>query len=389
MSWWNRENLKTYDALICDGAVRSGKTLCMVTGFFLWSMANFNGQVFALCGKTISSLRRNVTIHLPQWLGSVLEFTEHRADNRITVRCGNTQNTYYLFGGQDEGAAALIQGITLAGVLLDEVVLMPRSFVEQACARCSVSGSKMWFSCNPGSPEHWFYKEWILKAGSKNALYLHFTMEDNPSLEEKIRRRYESLYTGHFYRRFVQGQWCGAEGLVYEFDKELHIARELPQGGRYFISVDYGTLNPFSAGLWCIAEGKAFRMGEFYYNGRETGRLRTDEEYCEDILRLAGGNPIEAVIVDPSASSFITALRRRGMRVRRAKNAVVPGIGTVTKLLREGRLLIAPGCRDCIREFSQYCWEESGDNPKKENDHAMDEVRYFCHTVMGREGSAA
>ena len=225
----------------------------------------------------------------------------------------------------------------------------------------------------------------ILGAKGRNALHLHFTMEDNPSLSPEIRQRYERLFTGHFSRRYVQGQWCGGAGLVYEFDRERHIARQLPQSGRYFISVDYGTLNPFSAGLWCIAEGKAWRVREFYYNGREQGRLRTDEEYCQDILRLAGGVYVEAVIVDPSASSFITALRRRGLRVRRAKNAVNPGIGTVTRLLREGRLVIGESCRDCIREFSQYCWEDTGDCPRKENDHAMDEVRYFCHTVMCRE----
>ncbi|MFR4757716.1 MAG: hypothetical protein ACLT9P_06070 [Evtepia gabavorous] len=81
----------------------------------------------------------------------------------MKIRCGGVENTYFLFGGKDEGSAALIQGVTLAGVLLDEVALMPRSFVEQACARCSVTGAKFWFSCNPAGPGHWFYREWICK----------------------------------------------------------------------------------------------------------------------------------------------------------------------------------------------------------------------------------
>ncbi|MCD8026472.1 MAG: phage terminase large subunit [Clostridiales bacterium] len=94
-------------------------------------------------------------------------------------------------------------------MLFDEVALMPRTFVEQALARCSVPGSKFWFNCNPEYPEHWFYTEWIKQAEEKNALYLHFTMDDNPSLEEDVKRRYESLYSGVFYERFVRGQVDG------------------------------------------------------------------------------------------------------------------------------------------------------------------------------------
>ena len=171
------------------------------------------------------------------------------------------------------------------GVLFDEVALMPRSFVEQALARCSVSGSRFWFNCNPESPNHWFYKEWVCKAKEKGALRLHFTMGDNPGLEQSIRKRYETLYTGVFHRRYVLGQWCVAEGLVYDFQPEKYVTDRLPEGGRYFISVDYGTQNPFSAGLWCVSRGKAYRLREFYHNGREKGAM-TDEEYYEALCDL-------------------------------------------------------------------------------------------------------
>lgn len=389
MTWWNRPGLKHYDAIICDGAVRSGKTVCMVVGFFLWSMASFDGKVFALCGKTIASLRRNVVLHLQHWLGGVLEITEHRSDNRLEVRSPDgRKNTYFLFGGQDESSYMLIQGITLAGALLDEAVLMPRSFVEQTCARCSEPGSRLWFNCNPGSAEHWFYKEWLEKASQKNALHLHFTMEDNPGLDPKVRARYQRMYTGHFYRRYVLGQWCGAEGLVYDFDPQRHVTKHLPDAGRYYISVDYGTQNPFSAGLWCVARGQAVRLREYYYNGRAQGRMQTDEEYHQALVTLAGELPVEQVIVDPSAASFIAVLRRHGLfRVRRAKNEVLPGIQLVAQLLRSGRLQLSPECTDAIREFSLYSWQESGaqDQPIKENDHAMDDIRYFCMTVMRRQ----
>ena len=162
MMWWQQPRFRNRDALICDGAIRSGKTMCMADGFVLWSMASFSGQKFALCGKTIESLRRNVILNLWDWLPPDLRIVEKRAENKLVISDGTgRENTYFLFGGRDESSYMLIQGITLAGVLLDEVALQPRSFVEQALARCSVEGSKFWFNCNPAGPEHWFYKNWL------------------------------------------------------------------------------------------------------------------------------------------------------------------------------------------------------------------------------------
>lgn len=390
-TWWNRPRFRDREAVICDGAVRSGKTVCMADGFFLWSMSQFDGQTFGICGKTIASLRRNIVMKLPDWLeGTGLQLIERRGENKIIVTCGNRTNTYFLFGGQDESSYMLIQGITLAGVLLDEVALMPRSFVEQACARCSVPGSKLWFNCNPEGPQHWFYKEWILKCKEKNALRIHFTMADNLALDPQIRRRYETLYSGVFYRRYILGEWCVAEGLVYQFDKEKHTIKiqnmeTLEKYGCWYISVDYGTLNPFSAGLWCMYGGRAIRVKEYYYSGRSSSNTLTDEEYYSELEKLAGGLDIQAVIVDPSAASFIATIRRHGrFSVRKAKNNVLPGIRITASLLREGLLQIGESCEDTIREFGLYRWDDKGETDRviKENDHAMDDIRYFCATVL-------
>ena len=390
MTWWNRPKIRSFDGIICDGSVRSGKTLAMTLGFFLWSMATTRGKVYGICGKTIGSLRRNMIVHLADWLGGLFQITEHRSENKLILTDpSGRENIYYLFGGQDEGACQLIQGITLAGVLMDEVVLMPRSFVEQACARCSEPGSKLWFNCNPEGPEHWFYKEWILHSHAKRMLHLHFTMEDNPGLEENIKRRYERLYSGVFYRRFVLGHWCMAEGLVYDFDPDRHIStqfdrlrQKMPPDGKFFISVDYGTQNPFSAGLWLVTKGKAYRLREFYHDGRATGKTLTDQEYCDALEKLAGQLPVEQVVIDPSASSMIAALRKRGrFRIRKAKNRVLPGIRLVQSLLATEVLQFSPDCVDSIREFGLYRWAE-GDVPLKENDHAMDDIRYFCSTIL-------
>ncbi len=392
-TWWNRPRFRDREAIICDGAVRSGKTVCMADGFLLWSMARFNGQTFGICGKTIASLRRNIVMNLQDWLsGTGLQIEEKRSENKLIVTYGERSNTYFLFGGQDESSYMLIQGITLAGVLLDEVALMPRSFVEQACARCSVPGSKMWFNCNPAGPEHWFYKEWVLKCKEKNALHVHFTMDDNLALDPAIKRRYETLYTGVFYRRYVLGEWCMAEGLIYQFDQDANCITELPEEliegyGMWYISCDYGTLNPFSAGLWWVYQSKAIRVAEYYYSGRSSSVQKTDEEYYQELEKLAGDRLISAVIVDPSAASFIVTIRKHGrFAVRKARNEVLPGIRLVATMLKAGVIKIGANCTDAIREFGLYHWDEKGevDKPIKENDHAMDDIRYFCATIMRR-----
>lgn len=387
MVWWSQDKFRDRDGIICDGSIRSGKTVAMTAGFFMWLSHEFNGYVFAVCGKTIESLRRNMIMHLREWLPDDMQITERRAENKITIRCNGNENTVFLFGGRDESSYSLVQGITLAGVLFDEVALMPRSFVEQAMGRCSVEGSKMWFNCNPEGPEHWFYKEWICKAKERNFLHLHFTMADNLSLSDKIRERYEMMFTGVFYKRYILGEWCVAEGLVYDFFGEDQITDDKPKYGEYCISVDYGTLNPFSAGLWCWDGEKATRVDEYYYSGRDEKSQKTDEEYYAELEKLAGNHDIYRVIVDPSAASFIECIRRHGrFSVRKANNDVLDGIRITSRLLKGGYVKIHRDCKDCIREFRLYRWDEkqTSDKPIKENDHAMDETRYYCATMLKR-----
>ena len=384
MLWWQ----KNYDAIICDGAVRSGKTFCMGVAFLLWAMTCFHGRQFALCGKTIGALRRNLLYDaLPEVERVGVRCEERRSENSFTLRWGGRSNRFLLFGGQDEGSAALIQGVTLAGLLLDEAALMPRSFVEQACARCSVPGSKLWFNCNPEGPEHWFYREWILKAEERRALYLHFTMEDNPGLDEAVRERYQRLYSGIFYRRFVLGEWVTAEGRVYDFFDRRRDAAPVPPGRMeaWRVSVDYGTVNPTSMGLWGRRNGVWYRVKEFYYDSRREGRQKTDAEYVRDLRTLCGGKRVERVIVDPSAASFLAALRKAGFPVKAADNRVLDGIRVTAGMLREGKIILCEPCEDCLREMGLYCWESGKEVPRKENDHAMDELRYFAMDLQREE----
>lgn len=380
-----------YNALICDGAIRSGKTSLMTIAFVDDAMRRYDGQRFAICGKSVDSAVKNIIIPYMQvdWVTSQYQVTWKRTDKVMVVNDGEHENVFEVFGGKDEGSFMLIQGRTLAGVLLDEVALQPRSFVEQALARCSIAGSRLWFNCNPGPPSHWFYQEWIKKAGEKNALHLHFLLDDNPALAPEIVQRYKSMYAGVFYRRYILGEWCVADGLVYPmFDKAKHVATEQHSGGVYYISIDYGTLNPTAMGLWQLRNGKAVMLKEYYYDGRKQKRQKTDEEYADDLEAFAEGHQIERVIVDPSAASFKETLRRRGkFAVMDANNAVLDGIRLTGSLLLAGRILFDASCENTFDEFGSYCWDEKKETDAvvKESDHAMDMIRYFIYTIMRRE----
>lgn len=420
LNWWCKDSpVKNMDGIIADGAIRSGKTISMSLSFVMWAMSTFEGQNFAMCGKTIGSFRRNVLFWLKLMLRSRgYSVTDHRADNLFIVRRNGIENYFYIFGGKDESSQDLIQGITLAGVFFDEVALMPESFVNQATGRCSVTGSKFWFNCNPDGPYHWFKVNWIDKAigylgkkkteeikkaaakegkehGLKNLLYLHFTMDDNLSLSEEIKARYRSMYTGVFFKRYILGLWAIAEGIIYDmFSEEKHVQdirkffQILVSGGRY-VSCDYGTQNATVFLLWNKGrDGKWYCIREYYYSGRDKGKQKTDSEYADDLKEWLEGTKIKAVIVDPSAASFIAELRKRGYKVLKAKNDVLDGIRLVGMLLNLEQLVFASSCVNTIKEFASYIWDDKAlergeDKPIKQHDHSCDAVRYFVSTILG------
>lgn len=379
---------KDYDALICDGAIRSGKTIFMTLAFIDDAMRRYHQQRFGICGKSVDSAIKNVIMPYMQlgYAKDKYQIRWRRTDKVLIIARGKRENIFEVFGGKDESSYTLIQGRTLAGVLMDEVALMPRSFVEQAIARCSVEGSRLWFNCNPDSPVHWFHREWVEKASEHHALHLHFTMEDNPSLSKHIIDRYKSMYSGIFYKRYILGEWCAADGLIYEFGED-YITDDVPNGGEYYISIDYGTLNPFSAGLWCVRGAQAVRIAEYYYDGRASQTLKTDEDYCAAVAALSDGYRINKVVVDPSAASFITALRKKGYHVVQADNNVLDGIRRVAVFLKNGNIKIHRSCSDTITEFGLYRWDERATEDKviKEHDHAMDDIRYFCNTILKKK----
>lgn len=385
-----------YDAIIADGAVRSGKTSVMVLSFFLWGMNNFSDCAFAFCGKSIKAAERNIIKPFLRikYLKEQFSIQYNRVDHVIVARRGSRENYFYVFGGKDESSADLIQGITLAGVLLDEVALMPRSFVEQALARCSVKGSKLWFNCNPEGPEHWFRKEWILKSEKRKALHLHFVMDDNPSLDEEIKARYRAMFSGVFYERFILGRWVMSEGLIYDmFDPDKHTYTQGPPSlhfsGTRTIACDYGTTNPTVFLDIYDHDGTIYVDREYRWDSRDQdagGRQKTDEEYADDMEAFMGKNPC-AILVDPSAASFIAALRRRGLYVIPADNEVLDGIRRTATQIKQGKLLIHKrNCAGLLGELGTYLWDEKScklgvDKPLKERDHGPDALRYFVNSL--------
>lgn len=391
-----------YTALICDGAVRSGKTMCMSFAFLTWGMSNFNGMNFGICGKTVQSAERNVLRPLTAltYVKENYSVKYNSSKHFLTVSRGDVTNYFYIFGGKDESSYELVQGITLAGVLLDEVALMPQSFVNQALARCSVENSKKWFNCNPENPSHWFYQEWILHPEEKKAKFLHFLMPDNPSLSEEKLAEYESMYKGTFYRRYILGEWVRAEGLVYpDFNPDVHCIDKWDKRGQYYISCDYGTTNPTVFLLWRVnwnlpKEQRIVLVKEYYYDSRaeeNNHKQKTDDEYYKDLCKFATGYTIERLIIDPSAASFKALIRQKGQFMTKdAENDVINGIRFTGNMLMSGQVRFNRQCKDIQAEFGAYSWDDSKseDTVIKENDHAMDAMRYFFYTIIRKNVKA-
>lgn len=419
LNWWTKSSpVKDMDGIIADGAIRSGKTVSMSLSFVFWAMSSFNGQNFIMAGKTISSFQRNVLTNLKMMLRSrgyhCIHHLSGETPNMLEVTKGKVTNYFHIFGGKDEGSQELVQGITAAGAFFDEVALMPESFVNQATGRCSVTGSKFWFNCNPAGPMHWFKTGWInkcigylgrkkaeeLRAANKedkNILYLHFTMDDNLSLDEVIKKRYRSLYAGVFFLRYIEGLWAVAEGLIYTmFTKSVNIYDDetRPKGLEYLstrtISLDYGTTNP-CVFLDIYDDGDTIWVDrEYRWDSRvEKEGQKTDSQYGDDMVTFMGDNPdLQCdIIADPSAASFIAELKGRGYIAKPADNEVLDGIRVVAALFQSGKIKVHKRCEGLITEIRSYVWDDKAaqhgdEKPVKQLDHGPDALRYFCMTKL-------
>ncbi|MDR3598741.1 PBSX family phage terminase large subunit [Clostridium sp.] len=413
LNWWTKESpVKDADGIIADGAIRSGKTLSMSLSFVMWAMEKFNGQNFAMCGKTVGSFRRNVWF----WLRIMLlsrgyRYTDHKTDNYIEIIKNGKVNYFYIFGGKDEASQDLIQGITTAGIFFDEVALMPESFVNQGTGRCSVDGSAFWFNCNPNGPLHWFKTNWIDKATGylskseqeelkrqdiklKNILYLHFTMDDNLSLSKKIKQRYKSQYIGVFFKRYILGLWVMAEGAIFDmWNEENEITEEqLPadvKSNPRYITIDYGTTNPMVF-LDAYDDGDTlWFLREYYFDSKVEQYQKTDKQYADDLVKFIEDGPHPRyIILDPSAASFKAELRSRGLRVKDADNEVSDGIRMTATMISQRKIkMVKTKCKRSIGDITSYIWDEKAaqrgeEKPVKVADHGADGTRYLVKTII-------
>lgn len=401
LNWWTDTSpVKDMVGIIADGAIRSGKTVSMSLSFVFWAMSAFSDQIFIMAGKTVGSFRRNVLdTLLPMLRSRGYTVDEYRSDNLLVISRGKVTNYFYVFGGKDEGSQDLVQGLTAAGGFFDEVALMPESFVNQAVARCSVTGRKLFFNCNPGSPIHWFKVNWIDKRKQKKLLYLHFEMDDNLSLSEEIKKAYRSMYVGVFYLRFIKGLWRAAEGLIYTMFTDANLYDQLDERTRHIsskvIAVDYGTTNPCvfletwddGETIWVEREYRWDSRSE--EARRSANPQKTDAQYADDMAVFMGDRPADQclIIVDPSAASFIQELRSRGWVVKEADNEVLDGIRKVGALYAKRQIRInRNNCKGLISETQSYVWDDKAtergeEKPVKQLDHGPDALRYRVNAL--------
>lgn len=385
MKLWQQDKLRRINLL--EGSVRSGKTWISLVLWAFWVATSPANGNYLMVAKTLTSLRRNC-LDLLQTLVGTKHFTYSlsKKEGRLFGRL------IYLEGVNDARAESKIRGMTLHGAYCDELTLFSEDFFSMLLSRLSQSNAKLIATTNPDSPYHWLMKKYINRKDELDMLVLKFLIDDNPYLDASYIANLKKEYTGVFYDRFIRGLWVVAEGLIYPDAAEGKYTLKtdpLKKYSEYYISIDYGTLNPCSMGLWGFSDGVWYRIKEYYHSGRESRQQLTDEEYYKKLTELAGDLPIRSVIIDPSAASFITTIRRHGkFYVRPANNAVLDGIRATAAALQQGKIKIYDCCTNLISEFSAYRWDEKSvdDKPIKESDHACDETRYFVSTVLGAPG---
>lgn len=378
-----------YEALICDGAIRSGKTAFMMLSFVDDAMRRYDGQLFGICGKTVDGTNKNLIQPYTRltYAKDRYRISWRRTDKLLIVSDGKHENMFEVFGGKDEGSFALIQGRTLAGVLLDEVALQPRSFVEQACARCSVEGSKLWFNCNPASPKHWFYTEWIRQLEKHNAVRLHFLLEDNPSLSEQIVNRYKSMYTGVFYDRYIAGKWAAAEGLVYRTfadDPDRYLIDDadeyLKAGGKtvgaVMVGVDFGgtkSATTMKAVLITRNAGEVIVAHEKHIT-KEIDPLQLSEEYAAFVREVSSRWGVSQTRADSAEQILIRGLKGTALKEKlrtEIKNAmkrpILDRIRMTNLLFAQDRIRICRSCTHMIEAFSDAVYDEKHEDERLDN----------------------
>lgn len=380
---------------ILDGSVRSGKTFITNLAWCIFVLESEH-DVFLMSGESTDSLYRNVISDILFILGNdkAKYMDSAKGGAQLVITHNDKTKICYCRGGSKANDEGKIRGITIAGWLADEITLHHSSFINQAMSRMSLKGAKAIWTTNPDSPYHLVKTDFIDKVGEKNYKHWHFELDDNLSLDSEYKENIKKAYTGLFYDRFIRGLWVLAEGVIYDvFDKDKHIVKTMDRNYvKKYVSCDYGTNNPTTFGLFSLEAGtnQWYKEKEYHYSGRESKLQKTDEQYCDDLEKFIDGNKTIQIIVDPSALSFITALKKRGFKVIPARNNVLEGIRKTLGVIKDKEILFNDCNKETFKEFDTYMWDEKAslkgeDKPIKENDHHMDNLRYFVNTVLKKK----
>lgn len=371
---------------ILYGSVRSGKTVASLVAWIYYLLSGPKGELL-MVGKTERTLKRNILDVLAEMVGP--------QNYRLNQGGGELYlfgRRIYLAGANDERSEGKIRGMTLAGAYGDEVTLWPESFFQMLLSRLSVPGARFIGTTNPDGPFHWLKTGFIDRSDQLDMKIWHFTLDDNLNLDPTYISSLKAEYTGLWYKRYILGQWVAAEGAIFDvFDESRHVIEIAPDRfDRLVVGVDYGTYNPTAFVLVGETDGVLYVIDEYYHDGRASGKQKTDAEYASDLRAWLAGRKPNAIIIDPSAASFITQLRRDGIGpIRKADNSVLDGIRTIATRLELEKLFISHRAENLIREFQSYVWDDAAqqrgeDRPVKANDHALDALRYAVHTIWGR-----
>lgn len=405
MTWWIKGVSPHADKKIflADGSIRSGKTVSVIDSFITWSQSEFNHEQFGIAGKSVKAIRQNVLRPMFEILTAKgIPYEYNKSENILTVGT----NTYILYGAPNEASQDVLQGVTLAGGMVDEAALVPYSFIDQFIGRCSVEGSKIFMTCNPRGPYHWLKTDFIDKRREKQIVYLRFTMDDNPSLADDTKKFYRRMYSGVFYKRNVLGLWVLSEGLIFDmFDEDKYTADKIPTITRRWYAVDQGFGNAtvfLHQGIG--TDGRLYTLNEYYHSGRNKFLMIDGEkkpgghfqkspvDYAKDLLSFiettSKGHPVqfERIFIDPAAKGFINQCYQAGIRkIAKANNAVKDGIDFVASLITMDHYRIHPRCVNTVKGFAMYTWDEKAqergdEKPVKKDDDAMDANRYGCYS---------
>ena len=376
---------------ILDGSVRSSKTINCTVRWITFMLYGPPGPL-AMLGKTMATLQRNVLNDLFDIVGP----DNYRWTNRQQGELVMYGRRVYCFGANNEDAESKIRGATFAGALCDEVNLYPQSVFNQLMARLSIKGAQCFCNCNPDSPYHWFYTDYITNDQIQDKKRWHFTMDDNLSLDPDYKRFLEQTYTGVWYDRMILGLWVAAEGRIYDmYNKEKHMidtAAYIQKSGvnehaiRWIVGCDYGTSTVMSWGLYAkLPDGTILKTKEYYWDAQQRAQQKTDAEFTQEFIKWLNGLHPVVVYVDPSAASWKLTLLRSGYNVQNANNDVINGIRVVAKNLQSGKFFIDSSCVNTDREYATYVWDQNAqlkgvDKPLKQHDHTCDTDRYAIYT---------